>query len=123
MANTNFTSREFYNAVIEGNVTDKVIEYAKEQLTKLDKKNESRRNKLSKNQKNNEDIKLTLVEVLEDNRVYVASEVVGLVDGITSTQKASALLRQLVESGNVTCEDVKIKGKGKVKGYKVKQYD
>lgn len=119
MANTNFTSREFYNAIIEGNVTDEVIEFAKHQLTKLDEKNEKRRNGLSKNQKNNEDIKTVLLATLERDRTYLASEVVGLVDGITSTQKASALLRQLVENGNLTCEEVKITGKGKVKGYKV----
>lgn len=119
MANVNFTSREFYNAIIEGNVTNEVIEYAREQLTKLDEKNEKRRNRLSKNQKSNEDIKTALLAVLENDKVYLASEVVGLVDGITSTQKASALLRQLVESGNLTCEEVKITGKGKVKGYKV----
>lgn len=123
MANVNFTSREFYTAIIEGNVTDKVIEYAKEQLTKLDEKNEKRRNKLSKNQQNNEDIKTALLAALENDKVYLASEVVGLVDGITSTQKASALLRQLVESGNLTCEEVKITGKGKVKGYKIIQED
>lgn len=78
---------------------------------------------MSKNQQNNEDIKTALLAALENDKVYLASEVVGLVDGITSTQKASALLRQLVESGNLTCEEVKITGKGKVKGYKIIQED
>ena len=36
-----------------------------------------------------------------------------------STQKVSALAKQLVESGKVVAEDVKVKGKGAVKGYKV----
>ena len=45
----------------------------------------------------------------------IASEIAVALE--ISTQKTSALCRQLVENGTLNAEDVKVKGKGKVKGY------
>lgn len=120
MANTTMTSREFFNAVIEGNITDEIKDFAKLQIEKLDNKNAKRKTADSKTQKENKTIKTLLLATMERDKVYTASEVAGMeIEGITSTQKASALLRQLVEAGTLTSEEVKIKGKGKVKGYKL----
>lgn len=119
MANTTMTSREFFNAVIEGNITDEIKDFAKSQIEKLDSKNAKRKSADSKTQTANKEIKATLLTTFENDKVYIASEIVGTVDGINSTQKASALLRQLVEEGKLVSEEVKIKGKGKVKGYKL----
>ena len=120
MANTTMTSREFFNAVIEGNITDEIKDFAKSQIEKLDSKNAKRKSTDSKTQKENKAIKETLLATMEKDKVYTASEVAGMeIEGITSTQKASALLRQLVEEGKRGSEEVKIKGKGKVKGYRL----
>lgn len=120
MANTTMTSREFFNAVIEGNITDEIKDFAKSQIEKLDSKNAKRKSTDSKTQKENKAIKTSLLATMEKDKVYTASEVAGMeIEGITSTQKASALLRQLVEEGKLVSEEVKIKGKGKVKGYRL----
>lgn len=120
MANTTMTSREFFNAVIEGNITDEIKDFAKSQIEKLDNKNAKRKTTDSKTQKENKAIKTSLLATMEKDKVYTASEVAGMeIEGITSTQKASALLRQLVEEGKLVSEEVKVKGKGKVKGYRL----
>ena len=120
MANTTMTSREFFNAVIEGKITDEIKDFAKSQIEKLDSKNAKRKTTDSKTQKENKAIKTSLLATMERGKVYTASEVAGLeIEGISSTQKASALLRQLVEAGTLTSEEIKIKGKGKVKGYRL----
>ena len=120
MANTTMTSREFFNAVIEGNISDEIKDFAKSQIEKLDSKNAKRKSTDSKTQKENKAIKETLLATMEKDKVYTASEISGMeIEGITSTQKASALLRQMVETGTLTSEDVKVKGKGKVKGYRL----
>lgn len=120
MANTTMTSREFFNAVIEGNITDEIKDFAKSQIEKLDSKNAKRKTTDNKTQKENKAIKESLLATMEKDKVYTASEVAGMeIEGITSTQKASALLRQMVETGTLTSEEVKVKGKGKVKGYRL----
>ena len=120
MANTTMTSREFFNAVIEGNITDEIKDFAKSQIEKLDSKNAKRKTTDSKTQKENKAIKESLLATMEKDKVYTASEVARMeIEGITSIQKASALLRQMVETGTLTSEEVKVKGKGKVKGYRL----
>ena len=120
MANTTMTSREFFTAVIEGKINDEIKEFAQLQIEKLDSKNAKRKTTESKTQKENKDIKTSLLAIMEKDKVYTASEVAGMkIEGITSTQKASALLRQMVETGTLTSEEVKVKGKGKVKGYRL----
>lgn len=120
MAIPRMTSREFFTAVIEGKINDEIKEFAQLQIEKLDSKNAKRKTTESKTQKENRDIKTSLLATMEKDKVYTASEVAGMeIEGITSTQKASALLRQMVETGTLTSEEVKVKGKGKVKGYRL----
>ena len=120
MAIPRMTSREFFTAVIEGKITDEIKEFAQLEIEKLDIKNAKRKSTESKTQKENKAISETILATMEKDKVYTASEVARMeIEGITSTQKASALLRQLVETGILTSEEVKIKGKGKVKGYRL----
>jgi hypothetical protein len=50
--------------------------------------------------------------------IYTAKQIVGLgVDGIISTQKATAIVGLLVKDGRVTVSDIKDEKKNKVKGY------
>lgn len=120
MAIPRMTSREFFTAVIEGKINDEIKEFAQLEIEKLDIKNAKRKSTESKTQKENKAISETILATMEKDKVYTASEVAGMeIKGITSTQKASALLRQLVGTGTLTSEEVKVKGKGKVKGYRL----
>ena len=118
--NKTMTSREFYTAVINANIADTVTEFATKALAKLDEKNEKRKAEGSKTAKANVAIKEAIVNAMEQGVTYTAAEIVALgVEGVTSTQKASALMRQIVTAGQAIESEVKIKGKGKVKGYTV----
>ena len=105
------TRREMFEAIVNGNVTEEVVAMAQNELVKMDERNEKRKNSPSKTAIANEPIKAQIVEVLTTEPL-TASDVANAV-GI-STQKASALLRQIE---GLTVTEVKVKGKGKVKGY------
>ena len=120
MANTTMTQRTFLEMVVNANISDEMTAYAMERIKHLDDVNEHRKAKGSKTQRANVEVKKAILASLEENTVYTASQVAEMeIEGITSTQKASALLRQMVETGTLTSEEVKVKGKGKVKGYRL----
>jgi len=108
------TKRDFYVSVANGTINDEVIEKANELIEKMDAENEKRKNRVSKKALENEPIKEAIVAVLTDEpkTATVIGEEVSI-----STQKASALLRQLVEAGTVAKTDIKVTGKGVQKGY------
>lgn len=108
------TKREVLTMVINGEMNEEVKAWAEAEIAKMDKANETRRNKISKKALENAPIVEAIVKVLSDEpqTATMIGEAVGV-----STQKASALLRQIVEAGNATKVDVKIKGKGTQKGY------
>lgn len=108
------TQREFLNNIINGNIDNDTIEMAKAEIAKLDARNDKRRNTLTKEQKENEVIKESILGVL--NGVTTAAEVGKALE--ISTQKASALLAQLAYDEKVIVSEVKIKGKGTVRGYR-----
>lgn len=117
----NMTKREFLKAIASMNGIDAELSlYAEQELKKMDEKNEKRRNSPSKKAQENEPIKKAIVEFLKDKEEPItASAIAENVEGCTSTQKASALCRQLVAEGKLTAVEVKVKGKGKQKGYNV----
>ena len=117
------TKREFLNeviAVIDGTSEVNVLElkeFAKAEIIKLDERNASRSSKPTKAQIENEPIKEKILEVLSTGERMVASAIAERVE--ISTQKASALCRQLVESQKLKVEEVKIPKKGKQKAYSI----
>ena len=117
------TKREFLNeviAVIDGTSEVNVLElkeFAKAEIVKLDERNASRSSKPTKTQIENEPIKEKILEVLSTGERMVASAIAERLE--ISTQKASALCRQLVESKQLKVEDVKIPKKGKQKAYMI----
>ena len=117
------TKREFLNeviAVIDGTSEVNVLElkeFAKAEIVKLDERNASRSSKPTKAQIENEPIKEKILEVLSTGERMVASAIAERVE--ISTQKASALCRQLVESQKLKVEEVKIPKKGKQKAYSI----
>ena len=107
------TKREMYEVIANGNINDEVIEMAKNELVKMDERNAKRKNTPSKTALANEPIKAEIVKVLtqEPQSASEIAEKVGI-----STQKCSALLRQI---DGLEVSELKVKGKGKVKGYAV----
>jgi hypothetical protein len=121
MENKGMTQRVFLMRVKEL-VTDKeVLEKADELLASLDKKNAARSSKPSKTQIENEPIKVSILEFLAGGKVQTAPEIAVAV-GI-STQKASALAKQLVEVGKVVQSEIKVPKKGKMKAYSLATED
>jgi DNA topoisomerase IB len=70
----------------------------KAMLESLEKKTSSK--KMTTGQKENEVLKGKILEVMEDNTKYRVGDIMKLV-GLDSSQKTSALVRQLKESGLV----------------------
>lgn len=121
MADKKFTNRDGFNAVINGRVDDEVKAWAMAELAKLDAKNDKRRNTKTKEQIANEGIMDSIVAYIKANGAKVASELATAL-GI-STQKASALCKILVDGGELTVADKKVKGKGTVKEYSLAEVE
>lgn len=109
------TNREFFEKVMKNEVDADVIAHAEQSIAKLDKRNADRQAKPSKTALENAPIKVAILEYLIGKSEEVASVIAENV-GI-STSKASALCGQLVAEEKIVATEVKIKGKGKVKGY------
>ena len=131
------TNRAFLNAIITGELVIKtedgtesksifdengaliseITDYAAAEIEKINKKNDSRKGKLTAAQKANEQMKANLVAALTEqgaDRAWTAKDIAEVFE--INPQKASALARALVVAGVMTVEDVKGE-KGKVKGY------
>ena len=104
------TNREFFENVIANMDNEEMVEKAKSLLDALDRRNAKRAERPSKTALANEPIKAEIAKILT-NEPMLASEIAQKIK--ISTQKASALLRQM----DVKVTDVKVKGKGTQKGY------
>ena len=111
------TQRNFYENVIVANLSDEMTEFAQSMISKLDKKNETRRTTKSKAQIANDGIKVEILNSMNVNTIYTAGIIA--TDFEISTQKASALLKQLAENGTLEIIEGYKTSKGKVKGYKL----
>lgn len=109
------TNREFYNAIVKANLGEEITNHALAEIGKLDAKNTKRKETETKEQKENKVLMGTILANLSAGTPTVASTL-GTILGV-STQKASALCTLLVKEGKVVATDVKVKGKGAVKGY------
>lgn len=109
------TNREFYVAIENGTINEEIINFAHEQLEKMDARNKARSSKPSKTQVENEPIKKAILEFLVGKEKVPAGDIGKALE--ISTQKASALCRQLESDKLVVSEEVKIPKEGKKKGY------
>ena len=108
------TNREFFTNIANGNITEAEKEFALAAIAKLDAALEARKNKPSKKATENAPVLETLTGILT-TEPQVASDI-ATAAGI-STQKASALLRQLVAAGVAVASEVKVPKRGTVKAY------
>lgn len=112
------TQREFFTAVASANISDSITEYATSAIAKLDEKNAKRKSTGTATQRANVAIKEAIISAMEAGVTYTAAEIVALgIEGVSSTQKVSPLMKQIAKTGKVVISEIKIKGKGTVKGY------
>lgn len=111
------TQREFLTKVIATTNEVEVREYAEKQLVKLDERNAKRSSTETKTQIENKEHKIKILEFLKD-KDFTSACAIGVGCDI-STNKASALCRQLVEDNKLIVTEIKSEKKGKVKGYKL----
>ena len=109
------TNRDFFNAIINANINEELTQFATEAIAKLDARNEKRSSKPSKTAIANEPIKVAIAEFLVGKENVTAADVAVGVE--VSVQKASSLLRQMVESGMLTASEITVPKKGKCKAY------
>lgn len=118
VSSSDITLRQYHEAVISGNITDDVIAKARAEIAKLDATNTKRAEKAKEKAKENEPIKRAIHIFLTANGTKTTAEIA---DGVAelggSSPKASAMLRQMVEAGQLTASDVKVPKKGKQKAY------
>ena len=105
------TRREFLEMVIAETGNDEIKVFAESEIEKMNARNAKRSATPSKTALANEPIKAEISKVLT-NEPQTAKEIAEKVE--ISVQKASALLRQM---DGLEVSEVKVKGKGKVKGY------
>lgn len=111
-----YTARDFFKGILS-NPSISAVEraYAEAAIAKLDERNEKRKNTPNKTQVANEPVKAAILAYLGEHARAVASDIAAACG--VSTQKVSALCKQLVEAGAVSVADVKVKGKGTLKAY------
>ena len=119
--NTNeITMRQFFEAVVNGDVTPAMVEKAKAEIAKLDATNAKRAEKAKAKAKENLPIKQAIYEFLKANGTKTTAEIAKGVEVLEgSSPKASAMCRQMVDEGRLTSEEVSVKGKGKQKAYTI----
>lgn len=105
--------RDFLNAVIESTEDAEIIAFADDEITKMNLRNEKRKSKITEAQKENAILKDKILEYVQAETQYLASDVAK--DFGFSPQKASALLRQLVQEGALRVDNVRIDSKGLIK--------
>ena len=120
VSSSDITLRQYHEAVISGNITDAIIAKARAEIAKLDATNAKRAEKAAEKAKENDPIKNAIYNLLVENGAMVASEIGAALttpEAEITTSKASSMCRQMVEERRLTVEDIKVKGKGKVKQY------
>ena len=113
-------NRDFLNAIVNGNVTEEVVEFAKAEITKLDELNKKRREnpdkKTLEKRAENEVLKEKVYAVLTENPT-IAADVLAAVGEDVTVQKISSILRALVADGKAEAVAVKVPTKGLQNGY------
>ena len=120
VSSSDITLRQYHEAVISGNITDAIIAKARAEIAKLDATNAKRAEKAAEKAKENDPIKNAIYNLLVEKGAMVSSAIameLTTPEAEITTSKASSMCRQMVEERRLTVEDVKVKGKGKVKQY------
>ena len=111
------TMRQFFEAVVDGNITPMMVEKAKAEIAKLDATNAKRAEKAKAKAVEYEPIKSAIEEFLRANGTKTTAEIAVAIG--ESSPKTSAMCRQMVDDGRLIASEVSVKGKGKQKAYTI----
>ena len=114
------TKRELYNAVIEGTITDEVIDGYKELIKGLDHTNELRKTAAAKKAVEKEAVKAPIREAIVavmTAEPKTATTLIAEAGVEIKPQAVPSLLKALIAEGAVVKSEVKVTGKGKQVGY------
>lgn len=118
------TNREFYNAIVNGDINDEVIAFAASSIEKLDHTNELRKVKAAEKSQTKvaekAPIREALLAVMGDAENPMTASALIEVAGLGLELKAASvpsLMKPFVEDGTVLKVDVKVPGKGTQRGY------
>lgn len=94
------TKKDLFNEILNGyELTAEHKDFILHELELLAKRSERKSTKPTKKQEANEALCAVIADLLADGTPRTATDVMKAVDGIESAQKASALLKKLVDSG------------------------
>ena len=111
------TIRDFLTAIINGTeITEEMKNFATTEIEKLDERNERRRKTPTKTQIANAEIAEQIYNEM-GTEVETASSITQKFN-LSSPSKATAIMKLLAKDNKIEITEVKIKGKGKVNGYK-----
>ena len=116
------TYREFLSTIINGTISDEVIDFAKTKRDALDNGNARRAEKTAeKRNKENAPLISAIKEFLADHpktlSVDLAVAMTEVFGEVISTSKITGVCGVLRKDGVLISEDVAVKGKGKQKGW------
>jgi hypothetical protein len=120
MADNKFTNRMGFTAIINGNVTDEVIAWAKESLAKLDTKNAKRKAAEGEVKADNKPIAEAILKALA-NGSMLSTDLAKFIG--QSTQKTNGVAGEMCKLGMLTKTKVKVKNKGEMTSYSLAPTD
>ena len=116
------TNRDFYNAIMNADVNEELKAFAADALQKMDDTNEVRRAKQVEKATEKEAAKAPLRQALVDVMTAepkTATMLIAEAGVELKPQAIPSLLKGLVAAGTIEKVDMKIKGKGTQKGYRI----
>ena len=114
MADTKYTARMALTDLINGKNTDKVKEWARGEIEKLDKKNAKRKTAEGEIKAENKEIAEAILKALA-NGSMVSPDLAKAIG--QNTQKTNGVAGEMVKLGMLTKTKVKVKGKGDLTSY------
>lgn len=109
------TQREFYTAIINANVSEDITAYAQGRIAHLDNVNEHRKGYKTPAQREKAEQYAEFISKVEKGVQFTTSALAEQFN--ISNPQAVAFCEKAFKTGVATKGEVKIKGKGKVKGY------
>lgn len=111
------TRRQRLEAVINGEITDELVESCREELEKLNAQGAGA--ELTENQRKNAEIGEVILHILADGSHLQIEAIMAELQTSMSRQKITSICTNLIREGRLKSEDVKVSGKGKRKAYYV----
>ena len=114
------TNREFFEAIVNANINDELTAFAEAAIGKLDHTNELRKTAVAKKAMERETERAPMREAIVaciTDEPKTATTLIAEAGLELKPQSIPSLLKALVESGELSKVEVKVKGKGKQVGY------